>query len=117
MVSNLSCVRLSVAYVLVNWAVNTGDTHSVRMHGTNKLPPREDNIPFQSWLYLHSGTSELFNKLFVASAGTNDSLTLELYTEKVFTLMYSRCVIDMCIYLVISFCSNHFLRLSPSPTK
>ena len=26
-VSNLSCVGLSVAYVLVNWAVNTGDTH------------------------------------------------------------------------------------------
>ena len=31
-VSNLSCVGLSVAYVLVNWAVNMGDTHSVEVH-------------------------------------------------------------------------------------
>ena len=75
-VSNLSCVGLSVAYVLVNWAVNTGDTHSVEVHfseymhgasGTKKHPARKhDKVTYlfsRGYIYIQC-IPELFNKFF-----------------------------------------------------
>ena len=88
--TNLSCVRLYVAYVLVNWAVNTGDTHSVdgdfsEWHGasgTNKHSARKhDKVTYFfscGYIYILC-IPELFIKFFsIGSGWANDSITLEL---------------------------------------